>query len=61
MTTPAQFIRQTKQEISKITWPTRAETLRGTFIVIVMSIVLALFLVLVDFIFAGVIGKVIGG
>ncbi len=61
MTTPAQFIRQTKQEISKITWPTRAETLRGTFIVIVMSIVLALFLVLVDFVFAGVIGKVIGG
>ena len=61
MTRPAQFIRQTKQEISKITWPTRAETLRGTFIVIVMSIVLALFLVLVDFVFAGVIGKVIGG
>jgi len=61
MTSPAQFIRQTKQEISKITWPTRAEALRGTFVVVVMSIVLAAFLVLVDFIFAGVIGKIIGG
>ena len=61
MTTPAQFIRQTKQEISKITWPTRSETLRGTFVVIVVSILLAAFLVLVDFIFAGVIGKIIGG
>ncbi len=61
MTTPAQFIRQTKQEISKITWPSRAETLRGTFVVVVMSVILAAFLVLVDFIFAGVIGKIIGG
>ena len=61
MTTPAQFIRQTKQEISKITWPSRSETLRGTFVVIVMSVLLAAFLVLVDFIFAGVIGAVIGG
>ena len=51
MTTPAQFIRQTKQEISKITWPSRSETLRGTFVVIVMSVLLAAFLVLVDFIF----------
>lgn len=61
MTTPAQFMRQTKQEISKITWPTRAEALRGTFVVIAASILLAAFLVVVDFIFAGVIGKVIGG
>ncbi len=61
MTTLAQFIRQTKQEISKITWPTRAETMRGTFVVIVMSIILALFLVIIDLFFARFVGFVIGG
>ncbi len=47
-TTPAQFVRQVKQEVSKITWPTRSETMQGTIVVIVMSLVLAAFLVSVD-------------
>lgn len=54
-TTPAQFVRQVKQEIAKITWPTRSEVLQGTITVGVMSIVIALFLFLVDLIFAGAI------
>ena len=29
-TSPAQFVRQFKQEVSKITWPTRSETVQGT-------------------------------
>ncbi|MDR2902252.1 MAG: preprotein translocase subunit SecE [Lactobacillales bacterium] len=51
-TTPAQFVRQVKQEVAKITWPTRSETMQGTMTVIVMSVILALFLFLVDFVFA---------
>ncbi len=54
-TTPAQFVRQVKQEIAKITWPTRSEVMQGTVTVAVMSIVIALFLFLVDLIFAGAI------
>ena len=61
MTSPAQFVRQVKQEISKISWPSRSEALRGTLVVIGASIVLATFLVCVDFVFATVIGAVIGG
>ena len=60
-TTPAQFVRQVKQEVSKITWPSRAETLQGTFVVIVMSVVLAAFLLCVDSILAWSMRLVIGG
>ncbi len=60
-TTPAQFVRQVKQEISKVTWPTRAETMQGTLTVIVMSIVLALFLFLIDLVFAAMIRLILGG
>ena len=51
-TSPAQFVRQVKQEIAKITWPTRSETVHGTITVVVMSVMLAIFLFLVDLIFA---------
>ena len=61
MTTPAEFVRQVKQEVSKITWPSRADTLRGTIVVIGASVLLAAFLVFVDFVFAAVVGAVIGG
>lgn len=54
-TTPAQFVRQVKQEVSKITWPTRAEIIQGTITVAIMSVVIALFLFLVDAVFAGAI------
>ena len=61
MTSPAQFVRQVKQEVSKITWPSRSDTVRGTFMVIVVSVVLAAFLLCVDLFFARVVGFVIGG
>lgn len=59
-TSPAQFVRQVKQEISKITWPTRSETVQGTITVIVMSVVLACFLFLIDLIFAYAIRLIVG-
>ena len=59
-TTPAQFVRQVKQEVAKITWPTRQEALQGAVTVIVMSVVIAFFLFLIDMIFAYVIRLIIG-
>ena len=60
-TTPAQFIRQVKQEISKITWPSRKEALQGTLVVSIMSIMIALFLFVIDLFFAGIVRWIIGG
>jgi len=51
-TSPAQFIRQVRQEISKVTWPSRKETGITTAMVFVMVAVASIFLMTVDIIFA---------
>ena len=58
---PALFVRQVKQEVSKITWPTRTETMQGTFVVLILCAVLAAFLFVVDSVFAGIMRLFIGG
>lgn len=60
-TSPAVFMRQVKQEISKITWPTRKEAMQGTIVVIMASIVIALFLLVVDSLFKYAVKLIIGG
>ncbi len=45
---PAKFIREVRVEISKVTWPTRKETLVTTGLVFAMATVAALFFFVVD-------------
>lgn len=40
--TPMEFARQVRQETSKVTWPSRKETITTTIMVFVMAIVLAI-------------------
>jgi len=47
-TSPGEFIRQVRQEASKVTWPSRKETGVTTGMVFVMVTVVALFFLLVD-------------
>jgi preprotein translocase subunit SecE len=47
-TNPAQFIQEVRQEMAKVTWPTRRETGISTAMVFLMVIVAALFFLLVD-------------
>ena len=47
-----QFLREVKIELKKVTWPTRAETIRYTLLVIGVSAGLALFLGGLDFLFS---------
>jgi len=51
-TSPAQFIRQVRQEVTKVTWPTRKETGITTAMVFVMVTLASIFLMTVDMIFA---------
>ena len=51
MFNPIQFLRSVKQEALKISWPTRKETIIGAFTVFVMSVIAALFFLLLDQIF----------
>ncbi|MFC3226046.1 preprotein translocase subunit SecE [Marinibaculum pumilum] len=47
-TGPMAFLRQVRQETSKVTWPTRKETLITTAMVFVMVILVAIFFFVVD-------------
>jgi len=45
---PAQFVREVRQEASKVTWPTRRETAVSTAMVFVFCMIAAIFFFLVD-------------
>lgn len=47
-TNPGQFIRQVRQEVAKVTWPTRKETAITTMMVFLMVFMAALFFFVVD-------------
>jgi len=47
-TGPIEYLRQVRQETSKVTWPTRKETLISTAMVFVMVILIAIFFFIVD-------------
>jgi len=47
-TSPAEFIRQVRQEVSKVTWPSRKETTITTVMVLIMVAIMAVFFTLVD-------------
>jgi len=46
-----EFIKESKIELKKVTWPTREETIRYTLTVIIISTALALFLGGLDYLF----------
>ena len=45
---PAQFIRQVRQEVAKVSWPSRKETGIGTVMVFMMVFLAAIFFFVVD-------------
>jgi len=53
------YLRDTKGELKYVKWPSRKDTIRFTIIVIVVSILVALYLGFFDFIFGYVIDKFI--
>jgi len=51
-TSPAEFFRQVRREASKVTWPTRKETMVTTGMVFLMVAFMAVFFLIVDQIIA---------
>ena len=58
--TPGEFIRQVRQEMSKVTWPTRKETTVTTIMVLIMVFAAALFFFVVDQILAFGVQQILG-
>ena len=59
-TNPAQFIQEVRQEVSRVTWPSRKETLTTTAMVFVMVFIAAGFFFLIDQMFSAGVRLVFG-
>jgi preprotein translocase subunit SecE len=55
-----QFLKEARIELKKVTWPTPKQTLASTSVVILVSVVVSLFLGLVDFGLTKIIKLVLG-
>ena len=59
-TNPAQFVRQVRQEINRITWATRRETTFASISVFVMALIASLFFLLVDLLLSSIVQFLLG-
>ena len=57
---PAEFIREVRQEMDKVTWPTRKETTVSTLMVLGLVAIASTFFVFVDWIISTVVRSIIG-
>jgi preprotein translocase subunit SecE len=57
---PALFFRQVRQEVAKVTWPSRKETGISTVMVFVMVVLASVFFLLVDQFFAWSVKMIFG-
>jgi preprotein translocase subunit SecE len=58
--TPGQFFRQVRQEVAKVTWPSRKETSISTGMVFLMVVLASVFFLLVDQFFAWAVKLIFG-
>jgi preprotein translocase subunit SecE len=57
---PAKFVREVRQEMDKVTWPTRKETGVSTLMVLALVTISAIFFIIVDALAGGLIRIIIG-
>ncbi|MEM8573352.1 MAG: preprotein translocase subunit SecE [Pseudomonadota bacterium] len=59
-TNPFEFLQQVRTEVSKVTWPTRRETIITTIMVVIMSIIAAIFFLGVDWVLGNIVQLILG-
>ena len=57
---PLKFFREVRQEVIKVTWPTRKETAISTGMVLLMVVLASIFFLLVDQFFAWAVRMIFG-
>jgi preprotein translocase subunit SecE len=57
---PAKYIREVRQEVSKVTWPSKKETFTSAGIVLIVITIAAVILMLVDQFFSFLVRVVLG-
>ncbi|MBV8060354.1 MAG: preprotein translocase subunit SecE [Alphaproteobacteria bacterium] len=56
----ADFVRETRQEIAKVTWPSQKETLMTTVAIVVMAVAAGVFFLAVDSVLGAVVSRILG-
>lgn len=56
----AKFFRDTKGELKKVVWPSKADTKSNTIVVLVVVAIAAVVMIVLDAIFGGLLGLIIG-
>jgi len=59
-TNPVEFFQQVRQEVSRVTWPSRKETMVTTAMVFVMVFIAAVFFFVVDQVFSAGVRLIFG-
>jgi preprotein translocase subunit SecE len=57
---PVEFFKQVRQEVNKVTWPTRKETTLTTTMVFAMVVLASVFFLLVDVILSKGVSMILG-
>jgi preprotein translocase subunit SecE len=55
----SQFVKEVRIELGKVTWPTRKEVISSTIVVVVFSIVVSIFIGVVDLILSQLAGLIL--
>jgi len=58
-TTPVTFLKEVRDELRKVVWPTRDEVIRLTSVVIIVSLIVGFFLGGLDYVFTKLITLII--
>ena len=54
-----QFLKEVRHELSKVSWPTQKQIIQYTAVVVALSLAVAVFLGLLDFVFEWILNKFI--
>lgn len=58
-TTPVRFLKEVRDELTQVTWPTQQEVVRLTVLVLAISVVVGIYIGALDFIFTKAIEAII--
>jgi preprotein translocase subunit SecE len=59
-TSPGLFVRQVRQEVSKVSWPSRRETLVSVAVVFVLAVIMGIYFLIVDKILSAGVSLIFG-
>ena len=58
---PVKFLKEVRSELKRVVWPTRQEAIRLTSVVIIVSALVGVYIGALDYLFAKIMGLLLGG